>query len=162
MKIKNLIRAIVAVVGVSIIVVSCSNDTVRVDNELEPYFQRFAQDAAARGVVFDNDIEGIDGYINNIVASGSDILGACRQPDEGFPRRSIFVDKPFWEDASDLQREFVVYHELGHCFLGRPHFDEQDSLGRCSSIMAAGNAGCLGLDIYSLDRRENMLDELFR
>jgi len=163
MTVKNIsfLLGLVALLSV-LLLQSCNDDSATVDGDLEPYFERVAQDAQKRGVVLDNDVEAIDGYINNIVRGGADILGACRAPDEGFPRRSIFVDRPFWNDATDLEREFVVYHELGHCFLDRPHLDTQDSLGRCTSIMAAGNAGCIGLEIYSADRREELLDELFR
>jgi len=142
---------------------ACSSDDAIVDSKLEPYFESFAAEAAARGVIFDNEVEAIDGYLQNIIgSSGGDLLGACRAADNLSPRRSIFIDEPFWNDTTDLAREFVVFHELGHCFLDRSHINGTDSLGNCISIMAAGNASCNGLAIYTADRREALLDELFR
>ncbi len=56
-------------------------------------------------------------------------------------------------------REFVVFHELGHCDLGRDHRDEAFDNGVCVSIMRSGLGDCR--DYYHPRTREGYLDELF-
>jgi hypothetical protein len=53
----------------------------------------------------------------------------------------------------------VVFHELGHCYLGRGHSEETHPNGVCKSIMRSGNGGCF--DNYNSTTREAYLDELF-
>ena len=38
--------------------------------------------------------------------------------------REIKVDKFYWENANELEREQLIMHELGHCELDRGHRDE--------------------------------------
>jgi len=148
-----------------IILSACSDGgDLEIDDRLVPYYERFTSEAALRGVTFDPQDAQIEGYIDqldNLV--GGDILGFCQQPRPRFPLSSIYIDESFWAGATDLQREYVVFHELGHCFLNRDHPqpDPVDSLGNCSSIMAAGDANCNGLESYNEDRRPLLLDELF-
>lgn len=49
--------------------------------------------------------------------------------------RVIVVDKRFWDQASPMEREMVVFHELGHCALNRPHKTALDPWGRQISLM---------------------------
>jgi len=130
---------------------------VTVDSQLEPYYESFRVEAELRGIVFDNEIENIDGYLQNIYENG--VLGLCNHDatKEGYP--AIFVDKPYWDEATDMEREFVVYHELGHCFLKRGHLDDTDSTGACISIMQSGIGGCNS--VYNSSTRSILLDELF-
>lgn len=39
--------------------------------------------------------------------------------------RKIEADSAWWATASPLAREALVFHELGHCVLGREHRDSQ-------------------------------------
>jgi len=138
---------------------SCANkvDGVRLDAELEPYFIIFEEEAAERGIVFDNSVEQIEGYIQNIADGG--VIGACRRNDGEGVNRSVFFDKPYWETATQLEKEYVVFHELGHCFLLLDHDDRENEKGECISIMASGVGGCR--DNFNSLTREDLLDELF-
>ena len=138
---------------------SCAHkvDGVRIHEELEPYYVIFEEEAAKRGVVFDNEVEQIEGYLQNIVENG--VIGACRRNDGPDRPRSIFVDKAYWATATWLEKEYVVFHELGHCFLGLDHDDREDDNGECVSIMASGTTGCR--DNYNELTREELIDELF-
>ena len=69
------------------------------------------------------------------------------------------IDKTFWNRSSELYKEFVVFHELGHCVLDRNHKEDKDSRGRCLSIMRSGLGDCL--DAYSSANRTYYLNELF-
>ncbi len=144
---------------------SCGDDdfVLDLDPQLVPYFELFGEEAAKRGVIFNNDEAQIQGYIQNITGFSGDVLGYCQPSRVRYPLESIFIDVDFWRNATDLQKEFVVFHELGHCFLKREHITpvEVDSLGNCMSMMTAGDAPCNGLDSYSSERKSALLDELF-
>ena len=126
-----------------------------VDPELRPYFQRFEDEAAARGFIVDLTDAGITGAIEPI--DEDHVAGQC-----AFPRNrpnEVTVDQAFWVRGSDLFREFIVFHELGHCYLFRPHLESQFQNGACVSIMRSGNGTCL--DNYHNGTRAGYIDELF-
>ena len=126
-----------------------------VDPELRIYFQRFEDEASARGLSIDLTATGISGTITEI--EDRHVLGQCSYP-RAQPNR-VTVDETFWTRGSDLFREFVVFHELGHCFLFRPHLEQQLSNGACVSIMRSGNGTCLANT--SSRTRNFYIDELF-
>lgn len=37
----------------------------------------------------------------------------------------IEVDKPYWSQATNVERRALVLHELGHCELGKPHVEAE-------------------------------------
>lgn len=138
---------------------ACANkvDGVRMDEALVPYFDIFEEEAAKRGIVFDNEVEQIEGYLQNIADNG--VIGACRRNDGDGVNRSVFFDKPYWETATHLEKEYVVFHELGHCFLKLDHDDRENEKGECVSIMASGIGGCR--DNFNEITRDTLLNELF-
>jgi hypothetical protein len=123
--------------------------------ELRPFYIAFEEAAAARGFDIDLTKEGVTG---NIVELGNNaIAGVCVHRDDA-PNR-VAVDIGIWRSSSDAFREVIVFHELGHCVLGRDHLDEQQE-GMCQSIMHSGLTDCkIPLDDSIL--REEYLDELF-
>jgi hypothetical protein len=126
-----------------------------VDPQLRTYFQRFEEEAAARGLSVDLTTTGITGTIVEI--DDKHVLGQCSYP-RARPNQ-VTIDRTFWSLGSDLFREFVVFHELGHCFLFRSHLEQQLSNGACASIMRSGTGPCL--DNYSSRTRAFYVDELF-
>lgn len=126
-----------------------------VDEALWPYFQRFEDEAAARGLKVDLADAYITGYLSDI--STSQVIGQCSYSSNN-PHR-VTIDKPFWNQASDLAREFVVFHELGHCYLDRVHDESMDARGICLSIMRSGSGTCR--DIYNAATRSGLVSELF-
>jgi len=70
---------------------------------------------------------GVDSYVKihfKRDLPGSQI-GLCRRW-----TKEVFLSEPFWEISTDLQREMLVFHELGHCVLNQ-------FLHRDNSIMQA-------------------------
>ncbi|MFK7979626.1 MAG: putative metallopeptidase, partial [Saprospiraceae bacterium] len=55
-------------------------------------------------------------------------IGLCATTGE----RQIVIDEKFWKRSSELSKELIVFHELGHCVLERNHFDEKSGNGTCS------------------------------
>lgn len=127
-----------------------------VDVELWEYFQSFEEASAQRGLPIDLVAAGIHGRIEEVDVEN--IVGMCSYNPNA--THQITIDKAFWNRASRLRRELIVFHELGHCFLKLGHNDETNSDGRCKSIMRSGFSGCV--DIYTHDNRDEYQDELFR
>ena len=126
-----------------------------VDERLWTYFERFEQQAAERGVVVDLVAAGITGVIVEI--DEENVAGTCnfnaRTPNH------VMVDEEFFNRVGDLFREFIIFHELGHCFLFRDHLETEDQFGRCTSIMRSGTGECR--DNYRTSTRTLYLDELY-
>ncbi|MEL6987291.1 MAG: hypothetical protein AAGK97_05625 [Bacteroidota bacterium] len=147
---------------------SCQKDNAFIEEEetrtrfenvheaLIPYFERYEQEARLRGVVVDLDAKGITGTIEDI--EGANIAGQCSY--SSHRPNHVTIDVNFWNRYSDRLREFVVFHELGHCDLLRGHREDVFvNLGTCVSIMRSGTGNCI--DNYHTQTRELYLDELF-
>ncbi len=126
-----------------------------VDSSIRPYFERFEYEANLRNIRIDLDSMMISGDIR--VINASNVIGQCGHT-EAEPS-VVIVDKFYWDSANDLEREFVVFHELGHCALFLGHNDNVDGSGYCASIMTSGTGACV--INYTLATREKLLDELF-
>ncbi|MBO3697200.1 hypothetical protein [Roseivirga sp. E12] len=126
-----------------------------VDSRLWYFFDAFEREAKSRGIEVDLRASGLTGQIGNI--DGANVAGGCNfhssRPNE------IILDSTFWSTLSFLQREMIVFHELGHCVLYREHREAVDVTGRCLSIMRSGLGQCR--DGYSETTRDGYLNELF-
>ena len=120
---------------------NCKNDDgyeYFVHEELQPYFDDFEHEALLRGVTVDLVELRIGGRIGEI--SQRSVIGQCFFNEDA--PNELFIEENYWRVASPIEREFVVFHELGHCYLLRQHTEEEDNQGNCSSIMASGTGGC--------------------
>ncbi len=126
-----------------------------VDDKLYEYFESFKQEAELRSVDINFELLNVEGYIDDIQDRG--VAGQCQTYVNG--NRAVVMDESYWNKSSDLVREFLVFHELGHCVLGREHLDTESANGNCNSIMHSGSSGC-DLD-YTARTRDDFLDELF-
>ena len=126
-----------------------------VDEALWNYFDRFEEEAAERGIAVDIRAERITGFISEI--EEDNVAGTCnynfRNPNK------VTIDASFWNRSSDRFREFVVFHELGHCILYRDHKEDANQFNVCESIMRSGTGTCF--DNYNRNTRSDYLDELF-
>jgi len=134
---------------------SVQNATV-VANDLQSYFSLFEEEGKARGLTINLAAANISGELVEI--SQTNVAGQCSvNTDTG--RRVVRIDEDYWANATALEREFVIFHELGHCFLDRTHIDTKDVQGNCESMMHSGISGCQFQ--YTLASRTAYLDELF-
>jgi hypothetical protein len=124
-----------------------------VDSLLWPYFERFEIEASARGV--EVDLTEVVGTLANI--SGNGVAGDC-QYNPNHPNR-LRVDLDTWNQVGENLREYIVFHELGHCERLRKHREDADDNNVCISIMASGVGGCR--ENYNASTRAEHLDELF-
>jgi len=142
--------------SVSSLMLSCSkDDAIETDAELLPYFEIFAEEAALRGISVDYVAARIEGLIQDI--PNETVQGQCFY-NENIPNK-VIVDIDYWNNATKSEREFIIFHELGHCFLEREHLNTANPDGSCVSIMHA-NPGVCRFDLNS-DTRDAYLDELF-
>lgn len=132
-----------------------NNSYPNVDEALWVYFQRFEEEGRARGIDVDLVAERITGAIEAL--GEEDVAGQCTYASHA--PNHVTIDLSFWNRASDWLREFVVFHELGHCELGRDHREAVFANGTCRSIMRSGLEDCR--DNYTTATRNSYLDELF-
>lgn len=126
-----------------------------VDERLWLYFERFEEEGRRRGVTVDLRSARITGQLEEI--GENRVLGQCNYQRNNHNR--VTVDESFWNNTSDRGREFVVFHELGHCFLLRDHLETAALNGACTSIMRSGTGRCR--DNYNRLTRGTYLAELF-
>lgn len=132
-----------------------SSPSLTVDEAFQPYFEAFEAAGAERGLAIELGAEDIGAVFSSELEA--QMAGKCTKFSTG--ARIIYIDQQSWAGRSELQREFLIFHELGHCYLDRPHLDEADANGFCVSIMQSGEGGCTGR--YTVLNRERLLDELF-
>lgn len=137
----------------------------RVPAELEPYVQRFRDEAVKRGKVVATD--------NLIIEFGqpslNDACGECVLEAGKTPRIVLTKNAICWQQVSPQERECLVFHELGHCLLKRSHVSTQFPNGAFVSLMNPDNRAVYATCPYPIGnddcdkrpRRDYYVDELF-
>jgi hypothetical protein len=155
MRMKKLKYVVMAIV-MHLFFISChKGKSQEIESALLIHFTNFEAEAVAHGLDIDIFSLDINGYIQNIETRGT--LGQCKSYSDG--SQQIVVDEQYWNRISNSEREYLVFHELGHCILEREHNDERDENGNCISIMQSGNNGCKS--VYNDNYKAQLLNELF-
>ena len=133
-----------------------TNQTVISSSELSPYIQTFIAEGRKRGHSIPDDLDGITYEIKALEENG--IAGVCywssNQPNH------IVINSAYWNQFNSDQKEAVLFHELGHCYLNREHNDAALPSGNCTSLMHSGTVqNCI--HAYSGTNKTYYLDELF-
>lgn len=126
-----------------------------VDQRLWPYFERFEKAGKERGYNTDLIEAEVTGSFEDIENGAA---GSCSY-NSNHTFHHIRVDNDTWNSLTTNFREFIIFHELGHCYLHREHDEEAHNNGVCQSIMRSGLGQCR--DNYHAGTRETYLDELF-
>lgn len=142
---------LIAFLSVSLLYACEPNEVLVIDSRLKPYFDRFEEEATLRGL--DLDFTDLEGRIEELDGLGGQCVRNTALPDQ------VLIDFVFWTQASEFEKEFIVFHELGHCVLNRSHLETKNPDGSCLSIMHSGSSGCRF--IYNEGNREEYLEELF-
>lgn len=155
---KNYIIFILSLILLS----SCAEDpnVYKVEEELDIYAQRFFTYAKEYGHNFDDK-----GLIMRFSNLGGHRAGTCyinRIPIE------IEIDSIYWKGLTksylaDVRKELVVFHEMGHGFLRRHHFNDVLKNNDWKSMMCGGELpnGRASNTNYRGMRREYYIKELF-
>lgn len=165
---KKSICLILAFSSLSVLFNACQKDSNLINEPIDgsqafanvpeamwDYFQRFEEAALERGYSIDLNSQNVSAEIMEISEDG--VAGSCTYGSH--TPGHIVIDQTFWNQASDLFKEMVIFHELGHCSLFRGHSEATYPNGTCQSIMRSGVGDCR--DNYRLSTRDTYLDELF-
>lgn len=141
---------------------SCKNSKeYNVDSAFADYLQRFENEGASRGHMFNPQATGLIIEFGNL--SNND-AGLTHYET---PIR-IQIDKTYWDALAgtageDLMKEDLIFHELGHGLLGRDHINTTLANGDWKSIMCGGtmvNNRAWNINYRGI-RRKYYIDELF-
>jgi len=147
------------------LVCACQRESIKtidVDPEFEPYVNSFVEEATKRGVDVNFEESGLSIQFGE---AGKNVNGICR----GFranmsSAHEIIIDRNRWRDDNEFEKERLIYHELGHCQLFRPHTIDTLANGEWKSIMRDGSPpqgyGFRAFNMTGI-RRDYYLDELF-
>ncbi len=152
---KNISYTIIMIILTSIVYSCEQEESAHISDEIGPYMDRFIEEGALRGYEVVIDYKRLSASVSSI--SGSGVIGQCVSYSN--ESQEILISAEFWNSASELNREFLVFHEMGHCILDRSHDDRTDHAGRCLSIMNSGSTNCRNL--YNTTTRSDFIDELF-
>ncbi len=159
-------------ISILILVNACSNDTntddsilvetkeneepVEIPNNpsntnLEQYIQRFVDEAAARNI----EIE--FGSINFTFTDNLDF--ACGTGNSTNRLVRISTRPECWVERTDIEREILMFHEIGHARLGRLHDNTKLPNGDFKTLMFDGNQFRLYTE-NTPEKRAYYIDEL--
>lgn len=131
-----------------------------VDEALWSYFERFEIEAAAQNIEIDLIQTETTGTIEDL--EEENVAGLCSYSTDRqnqIIENHITIDMEFWNRFNDNVKEMIVFHELGHCVLGRGHREGQLQNGSCISIMRSGSEFCR--DVYNPSTKAYYISELF-
>ena len=100
-----------------------------IPSDVEPYVDRFIADytafAKANLTHYTRLGDAKESLIIRILKiDKANIVGLCTTMPGGF--KMITLDSNYWYNILDEdQKEYVVYHELGHCLLGQDHREDE-------------------------------------
>ena len=115
-----------------------------------PYHDRFRQLANAYGVILVGKT-----VVFSFTSFFGSTIGMCRMTSSG--NNSVQFSASAWNKGSEIFKEMLVFHELGHCLLGRGHKNSRHSDGRPESLM---NSYIFNERLY-LPSRDQYLKELY-
>lgn len=141
------------------------NDFIyNVPAELELYVKRFITEANARGhnITINNLIIKYDAVTSVIYCATSNVISS-----QNDVQKIILVNPQVcWQN--DVQLEALIFHELGHCILGRNHDMSLMPKGDPKTIMYRDNIALYSPCVYNIGnpcdlqyRRPYYIDELF-
>ncbi len=136
-----------------------------VPEEIQPLIDSFIHEASIRGVTIT-----IDNLIVTYDNSQAAVCGSCNSTAPITDTQKIITIKsgaPCW--IEQLELEALVFHELGHCVLGRPHLNDELPNGDPKSMMVQDNVAVYAPCLYAINdkpcdntfKRGYYLDELF-
>ncbi len=134
--------------------------------EFQPIIETFISEARQRGFNYriDNLILRYDDELDNIFCGKSNVI----TQENNIQKIILLNPKKCW--INEYQEEAVIFHELGHCFLGRMHKEDLLPNGDPKSMMVKDNISVYSPCVYAfgeLDecnftyKRAYYLDELF-
>jgi hypothetical protein len=115
-------KSILSLLCLALVLITC-DDKDEAYPDLQEYLIRFEEEAVKRG--YDLDLTGVQAvYVDEINIQNKPYCGRGLFNYDGKGSKRIQISKASvcgWLTLSDLQRENLFFHEIGHAFLGRTH-----------------------------------------
>lgn len=132
----------------------------QVNDQFKEYVLRFISEAKARNVEVDVSTLKIESVTQTIAYGGVNYCGFTYTSLPAAPSVQIAMTSYCWNDQTDLNKEILIFHELGHALLRRSHDDAILSNGLKKSMMQSGSQFDMYTEFTPL-LRTYYLDELF-
>lgn len=116
-------------------------DVSKIDKEFLPYYYKFIDFNKRCG------LKSLPGTSIKFTKLETSVYGRCYY----FKNRMV-INNLFWKDLNNLQREQLIFHELGHCLLKLGHDDIGTNLMNSSDFISD--------DWYIYDY-DNLMNKLF-
>lgn len=145
---------------------ACTEQTLfvpllQIDDKGQPFVDLFLEEANKRGIEIpmDNLVLELTAFEDDeaAVACGRS-FGALNNQQQNYIRIDTLCMA--WQYNS-FSREILIFHELGHTHLLRPHINETLPNGDFKSIMKGGDWNILDFYVEDQTKRQYYLDELF-
>ena len=136
-------------------------NAIRQFTTTDPTFASFVDEFEIKGkaITGNADFKVVDVPINFGDTENPSFQGVCFEYPDG--TKEIIIKKAWW-DATNNQdyRESLIFHELGHCALGRDHLDDTASSNTGTYKISMMNSIILAPEHYQPNKDE-YLEELF-
>jgi len=158
-------KKIITVLLLLVVLMSCDDEEdnliYNVPTEVQPFVDAFVAEAAARGqtIETDNLIVELTAPVEN---GGQFVCGVTFGPIVNVAQNLVQIDTQClaWRH-SEISREVLMFHELGHALLLRHHRTDQLPNFDFASIMVSSTWNIDDFYIFDLTKREYYIDELF-
>jgi hypothetical protein len=133
--------------------IGCQKEAVQnIPDELLSYVQTFFEEGNQRGLNLILKKTNIEIRFSTLVGKN----GACTPA-----KHLIEIDSALWRKRSQADKEWLIYHELGHCILGRDHLLKTLPRGECQSVMSNSEGLNCIINFKSKSWKQYYFDELF-
>lgn len=146
-----------SILAFSAFLVSCGTFDPRLITATDPVFLPYIERFESIGDVQVGDVP--VGFGDTESESHQAVCNEYGDPFNFVTWREVIVSRAHWNTLPKVKREILIFHELGHCVLGREHVETRDALGAPISIMYPSIPNSLAFS-YALDP-ERFCIELF-
>ncbi len=98
-------------------------NAVRQFSTTDPTFSKYVQEFEHNGrrILNDGSFSVGDVPVNFGDTENPNFQGVCFEYPDG--TKEVIIKRSWWDNVSEEYRESLIFHELGHCRLGRDHLD---------------------------------------
>lgn len=135
-------------------------DGTREFNTSDPAFNSYVNkfESKAKTETGDSNFTIGDIPINFKELPEGDVQGLCNEYSDG--TKEILIKRSWWNNVDEGLRESLLFHELGHCRLGRNHNDDMLTIGNSQFKVSLMNTYIVESAEYTLHQTE-YFKELF-
>ncbi|MFK7812697.1 MAG: hypothetical protein AB8B59_09400 [Maribacter sp.] len=144
--------------------ISVYQGSITIDDEIRPYINRFIDEMNERGLRLSTNRLSAE-LVNHSPLTHTDKpcgMGYWDYGISGDPRVEIQNTVSCWDRWSEIEKENLLFHELGHALLSKRHNNNTMPNGSMQSLMC-GDGACNNYRVYNVyqnEQRAYYLDQL--